>query len=165
MHTPMPMMITRIPDRFKTSHKSSCNAVHDRYDDWPMQIATHGPAKGTNLYGQARAHYELTEKYQVRWKPIGERGSLQVLSIGKSVCDPALCEGVPDLRDTINLTRSLERGDTRPLLGLWGATRATDAMGTLNFRAVNHSACVVPRSGPKRKTLPACALKLMQARS
>ena len=51
-----------------------------RYDDWPRFNATHGPYKGTNFFGQARAHYELSEKWDVRWKLVAT-GAVQVVSI------------------------------------------------------------------------------------
>ena len=94
-----------------------------RYDDFPRRNATFGPAKGTNFFGQARAHYELSEKYDVRWKLVS-KGMVQAVSIGTERCAPALCDKAPALRDqllkanpqrTIRATR-----DEAMLLPFWG---------------------------------------------
>ena len=76
-----------------------------RYDDWPRFNATHGPYKGTNFFGQARAHYELSEKWDVRWKLVAT-GAVQVVSIGADVCAASLCGKAPALREVLHMSAS-----------------------------------------------------------
>jgi len=67
------------PLDFMFAHNLIIPSTIVRYDDWPRVWSRHGSSMGTNMYGQAKAHYELTMKYNVRWKLVGDRGSLQVL--------------------------------------------------------------------------------------
>ena len=76
-----------------------------RYDDWPRFNATHGRYKGTNFLGQARAHYELSEKWDVRWKLVAT-GTVQVVSIGADVCPASLCGKAPALREVLHMGES-----------------------------------------------------------
>ena len=67
-----------------------------RYDDWPFAIADSGAASGTTFYGQARAHYEMTRKWRVRWRHVA-KNALVVLSIGDWHCAPQTCNRAPPL--------------------------------------------------------------------
>ena len=134
------------------AHKLIKPSTIVRYDDWPRIWATYGPARGTNLFGQAKAHYEISAKYRVRWKLVGERGSLQVLSIGDDVCDPAICGQIPDLRANVN--ESLLRA---PLLPLWGAPDGDETMGVDLFHQIDPARCSYSGKYVKLKALPPCA--------
>ena len=69
-----------------------------RYDDWPRKNATRGPRKGTNFYGQARAHYELSERWDVKWRLIAKT-SVQAITVGQRRCVPPACKLAPSLRE------------------------------------------------------------------
>ena len=99
-----------------------------RYDDWPRKNATHGGHKGTNYYGQARAHYELSEKWDVRWK-LCAFGLVQVLSIGADRCAPELCDKAAPLRKALNLGEDAlsNRMDAR-LLPLWSPQHTREGL-------------------------------------
>ena len=99
-----------------------------RYDDWPRFNASFGPAAGTNLFGQARAHYEISVKYDVRWKLVA-KGAVQVLSVGGRTCEPEVCDRAKPLRD-IFVTNKHSGRDGRgvgiqdpALLPIWGVER------------------------------------------
>ena len=99
-----------------------------RYDDWPRFNATHGPYKGTNFFGQARAHYELSEKWDVRWKLVAT-GAVQVVSIGADVCAASLCGKAPALREVLHMSAShpSNRDDPR-LLPLWSPAHTREGL-------------------------------------
>ena len=101
------------------AHRLIVPSTFVRYDDWPRFNATHGRHAGTNFLGQARAHYELSEKWDVRWKMVA-LGAVQVVSIGADVCAPSLCGKAPPLREVLRMTEShpSNRDDPR-LLPLW----------------------------------------------
>ena len=89
-----------------------------RYDDWPKRNATRGPHAGTNFYGQARAHYELSEKYDVTWSLVAKT-SVQAVAIGSSKCEPPNCQLVTSLRagfnDSVNEWANRHSADLLPL--------------------------------------------------
>ena len=99
-----------------------------RYDDWPRFNASFGRAAGTNLFGQARAHYEISVKYDVRWKLVA-KGAVQVLSVGGRACEPKVCDRAKPLRDIVVKGKHGGRdgkgnGIQDPdLLPIWGAER------------------------------------------
>ena len=72
-----------------------------RYDDWPFAVANSGAASGTTYYGQARAHYEMTRKWRVRWRHVA-RNALLVLSVGDQHCAPEICGKAPALSHNIS---------------------------------------------------------------
>ena len=99
-----------------------------RYDDWPRFNATHGRFKGTNFLGQARAHYELSEKWDVRWKLVAP-GTVQVVSIGADVCAARLCGKAPALREVLHLGESHPSNrDDGSLLPLWSPAHTRDGL-------------------------------------
>lgn len=134
-------------------HKLIVPSTIVRYDDWPRIWATHGPAKGTNMYGQARAHYEISLKYGVRWKLVGRQGSLQVVSIGEQSCAPELCNGIAPL---IHEGVAHDRVALRNALPMWGAPTQPAWLGTTHFRAVDTEACQRART----HSYPSCALQV-----
>ena len=94
-----------------------------RYDDWPRINATHGPFAGTNFFGQARAHYELSEKWDVEWQLVA-RGTVQVLRIGKHRCHADSpkhpCARAPALREVLKIAADAPSNrDSAALLPLW----------------------------------------------
>lgn len=95
-------------------HRLIVPSTFIRYDDWPRVNATFGPAKGTNFFGQCRAHYELSIKYDVTWKLVA-KNSLQVLSIGRERCAPAICDGVASMHTLFPWA-----ADGLPHLPMWG---------------------------------------------
>jgi len=99
-----------------------------RYDDWPRRNATFGPAKGTNYYGQARAHYEVSAKHDVRWKLV-DRGMVQVLSVGAHRCEPRLCDRAPSIREANRLPPSHPANrDDADLLPLWSPSHVREGL-------------------------------------
>ena len=72
-----------------------------RYDDWPYAIADSGAATGTTYYGQARAHYEATRKWRVRWRHVAKNAFL-VLSVGDRHCAPEICGKAPALSRNVS---------------------------------------------------------------
>ena len=91
-----------------------------RYDDWPRLNATHGAAAGTNYYGQARAHYELSEKWDVEWQLVAT-GTVQALRVGPRRCVPEQgCTRAPSLREALQMGASEPANrDDRGLLPFW----------------------------------------------
>ena len=51
--------------------------------------------KGTNFFGQARAHVELSKKWDVRWKLVAHN-TVQAVAIGAERCAEALCGAATD---------------------------------------------------------------------
>lgn len=96
------------------AHKLIVPSTFVRYDDWPRRNATFGPAAGGNFYGQARAHYELSVKYDVRWKLVAQ-GTLQVVQIGADVCPPSVCDATVPWRNIFP-----EGPGRQTLLPMWG---------------------------------------------
>jgi len=84
-----------------------------RYDDWPRLNATFGPSKGSNFFGQCRAHYELSVKYDVEWKLVA-KNSLQVTSLGGVTCG-ARCDAATPMRKVL-----VDPGGNYSLLPMWG---------------------------------------------
>ena len=103
------------------AHKLIVPGTFLRYDDYPRINATHGAAKGTNLYGQARAHYELSEKWDVTWQLVAA-GTVQALSIGAERCEtyPG-CKRATSFRESLGLSDSSSPSnrDSGMLLPLW----------------------------------------------
>ena len=109
---------------FLFAHKLIVPSTFVRYDDWPRTNSTHGPFAGTNYRGQARAHYELSQKWDVRWRFVA-KGVVQVISIGSDVCAPSLCDR------SIPIAFSLEGKlcrDEVSLLPLWSPGHVREAL-------------------------------------
>ena len=75
--------------------------------------ATFGPSKGSNFFGQCRAHYELSVKYDVEWKLVA-KNSLQLTSLGGVTCG-ARCDAATPMRKVL-----VDPGGNYSLLPMWG---------------------------------------------
>ena len=72
-------------------------------------------SSGLTYCPRARAaHYELSIKYNVRWKLVAQ-GTLQVVQVGSEVCPPAVCDAAVPWR-----TIFPEAPGQQTLLPLWG---------------------------------------------
>jgi hypothetical protein len=96
------------------AHRLIVPSTFLRYDDWPRVNASYGPAKGSNFFGQCRAHYELSVKYDVRWKLVA-KNTVQVLSIGTNRCPPEVCDKATSMRSLFH-----EPPGTQVLFPMWG---------------------------------------------
>ena len=78
------------------AHRLIVPGTFVRYDDWPRYNGSKSSHAHNNYFGQARAHYEMTQKYGVAWKLV-TKAALQVVSVGDAHCDSSLCSKAPPL--------------------------------------------------------------------